>query len=64
VAGAILTPDTLVRASAAGLKPRESLADNDAHGFFHALVAVGCYDLCSNYPLKIQYRTDNTGRGV
>jgi hydroxypyruvate reductase len=36
-AGAIVTPDTLARAWSRGLKPRESLADNDGHGFFEAL---------------------------
>jgi hydroxypyruvate reductase len=37
LAGAILTPDSLARASEQGLEARESLADNDAHGFFQAL---------------------------
>lgn len=37
IAGALLSPDTLARAWAAGLKPRDSLADNDGHGFFGAL---------------------------
>ncbi len=37
IAGALLTPDSLSRAWAAGLKPRERLADNDGHGFFEAL---------------------------
>ena len=37
IAGAILAPDTLARAWAAGLRPRDSLADNDGHGFFGAL---------------------------
>jgi glycerate 2-kinase len=36
-AGAIITPDTLVRAAAAGLDPRAFLADNNAYGFFSAL---------------------------
>ncbi len=36
-AGAIVTPDTLARATAAGLKPRERLDANDAYGFFSAL---------------------------
>ncbi len=36
-AGAWLAPDTLARAAALGLSPRERLADNDAHGFFAAL---------------------------
>lgn len=36
-AGAILTPDTLKRAWAAGIKPKQALADNDGHGFFGAL---------------------------
>jgi hydroxypyruvate reductase len=36
-AGAIVTPDTLRRAAALGLKPRESLAENDGHSFFEAL---------------------------
>lgn len=36
-AGAIITPDTLARARALGLRPREMLDDNDAHRFFAAL---------------------------
>ncbi|MDO5693152.1 MAG: glycerate kinase [Pseudomonadota bacterium] len=36
-AGALVAPDTLARARAAGLEPREHLARHDAHGFFHAL---------------------------
>lgn len=36
-AGAIVTPDTLERARALGLKPAELLARNDAYGFFQAL---------------------------
>ncbi|HJV71443.1 glycerate kinase [Ideonella sp.] len=39
IAGALIGPDTLARAAARGLKPREALADNDGHGFFEAL---GC----------------------
>lgn len=37
IAGALCTPDTLARAFAMGIKPGESLADNDGHGFFEAL---------------------------
>ena len=37
VAGAIVTPDTLARARAAGLNPRAVLAANDAHSLFEAL---------------------------
>ena len=37
IAGAILGPDTLVRAEALGLRARERLDDNDAHSFFEAL---------------------------
>ncbi|MDE2398942.1 MAG: glycerate kinase [Burkholderiales bacterium] len=37
IAGAWLAPDSLARAWALGLKPRERLADNDGHGFFEAL---------------------------
>lgn len=37
VAGAIIGPETLVRAQAIGISPTESLARNDAHGFFGAL---------------------------
>lgn len=37
VAGAIATPDTLARAWALGMKPRESLDHNDGHSFFEAL---------------------------
>jgi glycerate 2-kinase len=37
IAGAIITPDTLARAWSKGIRPRQSLADNDGHGFFGAL---------------------------
>jgi glycerate 2-kinase len=37
IAGALLAPDTLARAWAQGLRPRERLHDNDGHGFFEAL---------------------------
>ncbi len=37
VAGAVIGPDTLSRASAAGLDPVSALAINDSHGFFAAL---------------------------
>jgi glycerate 2-kinase len=37
IAGAVLRPDTLARAEALGLRARERLDDNDAHGFFEAL---------------------------
>jgi hydroxypyruvate reductase len=37
IAGAIVRPDTLARAWALGLSPRESLDANDGHGFFAAL---------------------------
>jgi hydroxypyruvate reductase len=37
IAGALLAPDTLQRAHAAGIQPAESLANNDGHGFFQAL---------------------------
>jgi glycerate 2-kinase len=37
IAGAIVAPDTLARAWRLGLKPAESLARNDGHGFFGAL---------------------------
>lgn len=37
IAGAIVTPDTLSRAWAKHMRPRESLADNDGHAFFEAL---------------------------
>ena len=36
-AGAILTPDSLARAEAAGLKPKQLLDNNDGYGFFDAL---------------------------
>ncbi|HEX4780620.1 MAG TPA: glycerate kinase [Usitatibacter sp.] len=36
-AGAILAPDALARAHAAGLSPKRLLADNDGYGFFGAL---------------------------
>jgi len=37
IAGAVLTPDSLSRAWAKGIKPRERLGNNDGHGFFEAL---------------------------
>jgi len=37
IAGAVITPDTLARAWAAGIRPHDSLANNDGHGFFQAL---------------------------
>lgn len=36
-AGAMVTPDTLTRAAAAGLNARDRLANNDAYGFFEPL---------------------------
>jgi glycerate 2-kinase len=37
IAGALLAPDTLARAWAHGMRPKDRLADNDGHGFFQAL---------------------------
>ena len=37
IAGAYLAPDTLARAWAMGIKPRDALTNNDGHGFFEAL---------------------------
>ncbi len=37
IAGAVLAPDSLARAWALGVRPRDSLANNDGHGFFEAL---------------------------
>jgi hydroxypyruvate reductase len=37
IAGACLAPDSLARAWARGMKPRDSLDANDGHGFFEAL---------------------------
>jgi glycerate 2-kinase len=37
IAGALLTPDSLARAWAQGIRPRERLDNNDGHGFFEAL---------------------------
>jgi len=37
IAGATLAPDTLARAWQLGIRPLESLAANDGHGFFEAL---------------------------
>ena len=37
IAGAYLAPDTLARAWARACSPRDSLDDNDGHGFFEAL---------------------------
>jgi len=37
IAGAVLAPDSLARAWALGIRPLDSLQDNDGHGFFGAL---------------------------
>ena len=37
IAGAVITPDSLARAWALGLRPKGSLDDNDGHGLFTAL---------------------------
>ncbi|KAB2966714.1 glycerate kinase [Zoogloea sp.] len=37
IAGALVAPDTLARAWASGIRPRDSLDNNDGHGFFDAL---------------------------
>ena len=37
IAGAVLTPDTLTRAWAQGIRPQDALDENDGHGFFGAL---------------------------
>ena len=37
IAGAYLAPDSLARAWASGIKPRDSLDRNDGHGFFEAI---------------------------
>ena len=37
IAGAILGPDSMARAWSLGLRPKESLAANDGHGFFEKL---------------------------
>ena len=37
IAGAFLSPDTLARAWVQGIRPADSLARNDGHGFFEAL---------------------------
>jgi len=37
IAGALLTPATLARAWAKGIRPKDALAANDGHGFFGAL---------------------------
>jgi hydroxypyruvate reductase len=37
IAGAVLGPDTLARAWGLGIKPADSLQNNDGHGFFGAL---------------------------
>ncbi|SAL33635.1 Putative hydroxypyruvate reductase [Caballeronia cordobensis] len=37
IAGAILRPNTLQRARERGMRPTDSLQNNDAHGFFQAL---------------------------
>ena len=37
LAGAVMAPDTLARAWALGVNPRNSLDHNDGHGFFDRL---------------------------
>ncbi|MDN7846943.1 glycerate kinase [Burkholderia multivorans] len=49
IAGALLTPDTLARAWRQEINPRDSLDDNDGHGFFGALGdAVVCGPTLTN----------------
>jgi glycerate 2-kinase len=36
IAGAYLAPDSLRRARARGIRPKDGLANNDGHGFFAA----------------------------
>ena len=43
IAGAHVAPDTLARAWALGLRPRDMLASNDAHSLFGALGRLGCH---------------------
>ena len=40
IAGAVIGPDIIARAMAKGVRPVDSLADNDGHGFFEALGAA------------------------
>jgi hydroxypyruvate reductase len=37
IAGALMSPDTLARARAAGMDPRAMLSGHDSHGFFRAI---------------------------
>jgi hydroxypyruvate reductase len=37
IAGAVVSPDTLARAWAKGIRPKDCLANNDAHSFFQSL---------------------------
>lgn len=37
IAGAVIGPETLAKARQAGISPRQSLSNNDGHGFFEAL---------------------------
>ena len=37
IAGALVAPDTLARASRLGIRAADRLADNDAHAFFESL---------------------------
>jgi glycerate 2-kinase len=37
IAGAVIDPDTLMRARQQGIRARDALAENDGHGFFGAL---------------------------
>ena len=37
IAGAMLAPDSMARAWGKGIKPQDSLANNDGHGFFQTL---------------------------
>jgi hydroxypyruvate reductase len=41
-AGCLLTPDSLRRAAALGLRPQSFLQDNDAYGFFAAIDGLVC----------------------
>ena len=37
IAGAVIGPDTIAKAHALGISPREYLSDNDGHSFFESL---------------------------
>ena len=68
IAGACIGPDTLERAHALGLKPSDSLNDNDGHGFFGKLgdaVVSGqpLYRVYADFPADLEFARQACAQG-